>query len=193
VVRGPRGHEKINIKVYNKFSDSEFHVPLVLPKRILGDASGRLRGIELSDMRLGEPDQGGGRRPILVEGSKHVKEVDTVIAAIGGRPNPLLLSSTKGIDVNRWGDILTDKETTATTREGVYVGGDIEGWGANVIKAMGDGRKAAKAMHEYLTAEPIRQAARNCLIVDLTCYLPRASGRFDSFDFQILSVSGSDQ
>jgi len=135
--------------------------PSALPKRILGDASGRVSSIELLDMRLVEPDQGGRRRPVPIEGSEQVKEVDTVIVAIGGRPNPLLLSSTKGIDVNRWGYIVTDKETMATTREGVYAGGDIAGWGANVIEAMGDGRKAAKAMHEYLTAEPIRQAARN--------------------------------
>lgn len=136
-------------------------VMLKSPKRILGEPSGHVSSIELLDMRLAEPDQGGRRRPVPVEGSEHVKEADTVIVAIGGRPNPLLLASTKGIDVNRWGYIVTDKETMATTREGVYAGGDIAGWGANVIKAMGDGRKAAKAMHEYLTAEPIRQAAGN--------------------------------
>jgi glutamate synthase (NADPH/NADH) small chain len=134
---------------------------LTSPKRILGEPSGRVSGIELLDMRLGEPDPGGRRRPVPVEGSEHVKEVDTVIVAIGGRPNPLLLASTKGIDVNRWGYIVTAKETMATTREGVYAGGDIAGLGANVIKAMGDGRRAARAMHEYLTAEPIRQAAQN--------------------------------
>jgi thioredoxin reductase len=90
-----------------------------------------------------------------------VKEADAVIVTIGERPNPLLLAPTKGIEVNRWGYMLTHKKIMAAPREGVYARGDIAEWSANVIKAMGGGRKAAKAMHEYLTAEPIRQAARN--------------------------------
>jgi glutamate synthase (NADPH/NADH) small chain len=136
-------------------------VLLNTPKRILGEPSGRVSAIELLKMQLTEPDQGGRRRPVPIEGSEHIKEVDTVIVAIGGHPNPLLLRSTKGINVNRWGYIMTDKETMATSREGVYAGGDIAGWGANVIKAMGDGRRAAKAINEYLTAEPLRQVAQN--------------------------------
>jgi glutamate synthase (NADPH/NADH) small chain len=101
-------------------------------------------------MGLGEPDDSGRRRPLPKAGSEHTLRLDTVIMAIGTKPNPTIASSTPGLEVNQWGYIQVDKETMETTRKGVYAGGDIAGMGANVIWAMGEGRRAAEAMHEYL-------------------------------------------
>jgi glutamate synthase (NADPH/NADH) small chain len=103
-------------------------------------------------MELGEPDESGRRRPRIVEGSEHLLEADTVVIAIGQRPNPLITSNNPEISVDKYGYIQVNKETMATTKEGVYAGGDIAGWGANVIRAMGDGRKAARAIHQYVMA-----------------------------------------
>ncbi|MBW1781071.1 MAG: NADPH-dependent glutamate synthase [Deltaproteobacteria bacterium] len=125
---------------------------LKAPTRITGDENGVVKGIELMDMRLTEPDATGRRRPVPVEGSEHQQNVDTVILAIGQRPNPMIASTTPGLEVDNRGYLVIDEETMATTRKGVYAGGDIVGWGASVIRAMGDGRKAANAMHEYLTS-----------------------------------------
>lgn len=127
---------------------------LKAPTRIVGDADGRVVAIQFTDMRLTEPDASGRRRPVPIEGSEHRRDVDTVIVAIGQRPNPMIASSTPGLEVEKRGYLVVDEETMATTREGVYAGGDIVGWGASVIRAMGDGRKAAKAMHDYLTLTP---------------------------------------
>jgi glutamate synthase (NADPH/NADH) small chain len=123
---------------------------LKAPKRILGDGAGRVVSIEVITMKLAEPDASGRRHPIPVEGSEHRWDVDTVIVAIGQQPNPMIASTTPGLEVDRKGYLVVDEETMATPREGVYAGGDIVGWGASVIRAMGDGRKAAKAMHDYL-------------------------------------------
>jgi len=122
------------------------------PTRIIGDESGHVTSIELISMELGEPDASGRRRPFPVEGSQQVLEVDTVIVAIGQRPNPMVASTTPGLKTDKLGYIVVDQETMATTKEGVYAGGDIAGFGASVIRAMGDGRKAALAMQEYLTS-----------------------------------------
>ena len=120
------------------------------PTRIIGDKSGQVMAVELIHMELGEPDKSGRRRPIPVEGSEYILNVDTVIVAIGQQPNPMIASTTPGLEVNQEGYFVIDSQTMATTREGVYAGGDIAGWGASVIRAMGDGRKAAIAMHEYM-------------------------------------------
>ena len=121
------------------------------PIRILGDDSGRVTSIELIDMELGEPDLSGRRRPVPVGGSEHGLDVDTVIVAIGQKPNPMITSTTPGMETDHHGYIVVDKETMATTKEGVYAGGDISGFGASVILAMGDGRRAANAIREYLS------------------------------------------
>ncbi|MBW1816655.1 MAG: NADPH-dependent glutamate synthase [Deltaproteobacteria bacterium] len=126
---------------------------LAAPTRILGDSSGHVSAIELVRMALGEPDASGRRRPVPVEGSNHALAVDTVIVAIGQQPNAMIASTTPGLEVDRRGYIAVDKKTMATTRDGVYAGGDIAGWGASVIRAMGDGRKAATAMHQYLMSK----------------------------------------
>ncbi|HDZ23288.1 MAG TPA: NADPH-dependent glutamate synthase [Desulfobacteraceae bacterium] len=124
---------------------------LKAPTKIIGDENGIVVGIKVIDMKLTEPDASGRRRPVPVEGLDQSREVDTVIVAIGQRPNPTIASTTPGLEVDNRGYLMVDKETMATTREGVYAGGDIVGWGASVIRAMGDGRKAARAMHDYLT------------------------------------------
>jgi len=120
------------------------------PTRIIGDESGHVTSIELIRMELGEPDASGRRRPFPVEGSEQILEVDTVIVAIGQRPNPMVASTTPGLKTDKPGYIVVDRETMATTKEGVYAGGDIAGFGASVIRAMGDGRKAALAIQDYL-------------------------------------------
>ena len=102
-------------------------------------------------MELGEPDEKGRRRPIPVEGSEFVLDVDTVVIAIGTSPNPLIKSTTKGLDVNKKGGIIVEEGTGKTSREGVYAGGDAVTGAATVISAMGAGKAAAKAIDEYLS------------------------------------------
>ena len=101
-------------------------------------------------MKLGAPDESGRRRPVPVKGSEFVMDVDTVVVAIGRTPNPIIQRTTEGLEVTKWGTIVTD-ENGRTSLEGVYAGGDIVTGEATVISAMGAGKKAAKAIHEYLT------------------------------------------
>ena len=122
---------------------------LTNPTRILGDENGRVVGMECIEMELGAPDESGRRRPIKKEGSEFVLDLDTVIIAIGTTPNPLIRSTTKGLETNRKGCFVVD-DSMATTREGVYAGGDAVTGAATVIKAMGAGKAAAKAMDEYI-------------------------------------------
>ncbi|HPN35435.1 MAG TPA: NADPH-dependent glutamate synthase [bacterium] len=128
----------------------EFHF-LVNPKRILSDADGRVTGIELIRMELGEPDASGRRRPIPLPGSEFILEVDVVIIAIGNSPNPLIPRETPDIQTNKWGGIIADAAGGRTSKKGVFAGGDIVLGAATVILAMGEGRRAAKAMHDYMT------------------------------------------
>ncbi len=120
------------------------------PVRILGDDKLNVRAMECIRMELGEPDASGRRRPIAVPGSEFELEVDCVIIAIGTSPNPLISSTTKGLDINKWGCIVAEEETGATSREGVFAGGDAVTGAATVILAMGAGKAAAKAMDEYI-------------------------------------------
>ena len=120
------------------------------PVEILGDAEGWVRQLRCIRMTLGEPDASGRRRPEAVPGSEFELDVDTVIMAIGQGPNPLVQQTTKGLEVNRRGNIVADVETGATSREGVFAGGDVVTGAATVILAMGAGKKAAAAMDEYL-------------------------------------------
>ena len=118
-------------------------------KRILGDENGRVSGIECLRYELGEPDDSGRRRPVVIEGSEFVLEVDTAIVSIGNGSNPLIPQTTKQIEVNRWGNIVVDeKQETSMTH--VYAGGDIVLGAATVILAMGEGRRAASAINELL-------------------------------------------
>ena len=113
--------------------------------------NGCVVGMKCIRMELGEPDEKGRRRPIPVEGSEFVLDVDTVVIAIGTSPNPLIKSTTKGLDVNKKGGIIVEEGTGKTSREGVYAGGDAVTDAATVISAMGAGKAAAKAIDEYLS------------------------------------------
>jgi len=123
---------------------------LTVPVRYVGDAKGRVESMECIRMELGEPDESGRRRPIQIDGSKYLMRVDTVIVAIGQRPNPLLASSTRGLETKEDGTIVTLDDSGKTTREGVWAGGDIVTGEATVIDAMGAGKKAAAAIHLYV-------------------------------------------
>jgi glutamate synthase (NADPH/NADH) small chain len=101
-------------------------------------------------MELGEPDASGRRRPVRVPDSMFTLEVDCVIMAIGTSPNPLIKSTTEGLETQKWGGIIVD-ETTATTREGVFAGGDAVTGAATVILAMGEGKAAARSIDKYIT------------------------------------------
>ena len=119
-------------------------------KRILGDDDGRVNGIECLRYELGEPDDSGRRRPVVIENSEFVLEVDTAIVSIGNGSNPLIPQTTKQIEVNRWGNIVVD-EKQETSMTNVFAGGDIVLGAATVILAMGEGRRAASAINELLT------------------------------------------
>ena len=113
--------------------------------------NGFVTGMKCIKMELGEPDEKGRRRPVPVPGSEFELEVDTVIISIGTSPNPLIKSTTKGLEVNKHGGIIVEEQTGATTKEGVYAGGDAVTGAATVISAMGAGKVAAKAIDEYLS------------------------------------------
>ena len=125
---------------------------LTNPVKILGDEAGTVTGIECVEMELGEPDASGRRRPVEKPGSNFVIDCDVVIMALGTSPNPLIKQTTQGLDTNRHGCVVADEEGR-TSRPGVFAGGDTVTGAATVILAMGAGRKAAKAIHEYLSYE----------------------------------------
>ena len=120
------------------------------PVEVLGDENGWVRGMTCIEMELGEPDESGRRRPIEKKGSEFELEVDTMIMALGTSPNPLIRTTTPGLDADRHGCIITNGDDGLTSREGVYAGGDAVTGAATVIKAMGAGKAAAKAMDEYI-------------------------------------------
>ena len=124
---------------------------LTNPVEILEDEKGWVKGIKCIKMELGEPDESGRRRPVEVPGSEFVIDVDTVIMSLGTSPNPLISSTTEGLEVNKWKCIVADEEFGKTTKEGVYAGGDAVTGAATVILAMGAGKAAAKGIHEYLS------------------------------------------
>lgn len=121
------------------------------PVNILGDENGRVRAMECIEMELGEPDASGRRKPIAKAGSNFELPVDTVIMSIGTSPNPLIRSTTPGLDTNKRGCLVVNEDTMQTTREGVYAGGDAVTGAATVILAMGAGKQAAKSIDEYLS------------------------------------------
>lgn len=123
---------------------------LTNPVGILGDETGSVRALRCIRMELGEMDESGRRSPVPVEGSEFELETDTVIMALGTSPNPLIVSTTEGLEANRRGGIIAS-EDGATTRPGVFAGGDAVTGAATVILAMGAGRKAAAAIKAYLT------------------------------------------
>ncbi len=123
------------------------------PTAIVGDENGWVKGMNCVEMELGEPDESGRRRPIVKEGSDFVLDVETVIMSLGTSPNPLIRSTTPGLETNRWGCIVTNGDDGLTSREGVYAGGDAVTGAATVILAMGAGKAAAKAIDEYICSK----------------------------------------
>jgi glutamate synthase (NADPH/NADH) small chain len=126
-----------------------FHL-LTNPLGFLGNDVGWVTEAVCLWLYLGEPDGSGRRRPVPVKGSEFRLAVDMVVMSIGNGANPLVPATTPGLDTNKWGNILADQETGKTSKKGVFAGGDIVIGAATVILAMGAGRKAADAMHEYL-------------------------------------------
>ncbi|MBR6719346.1 MAG: NADPH-dependent glutamate synthase [Clostridia bacterium] len=123
---------------------------LTNPVEILGDENGNVSGIKCVEMELGEPDESGRRSPVVKEGSEFSIQCDTVIMSIGTSPNPLIKSTTDGLETKKWGGIVADDDTGLTSVEGVYAGGDAVTGAATVILAMGAGKQSAKAIDDYI-------------------------------------------
>ena len=126
---------------------------LTLPVRMLGDEAGRVRALECVRMELGEPDASGRPRPAPIPGSEFELEANLVVVALGTNPNPLVPRTTEGLDIDGHGCIVVDPDTGATSRPGIFAGGDIATGAATVILAMGAGRRAARAIHDYLEGD----------------------------------------
>lgn len=126
---------------------------LTNPTEILADEKGWVTGMKCIKMELGEPDESGRRRPVEVPDSEYVMDVDTVIMSLGTSPNPLISSTTEGLETNKWKCIVAEEENGKTTKEGVYAGGDAVTGAATVILAMGAGKAAAKGIDEYLSGK----------------------------------------
>jgi glutamate synthase (NADPH/NADH) small chain len=124
---------------------------LTTPVEMIGDDDGIIKAMKCLKMELGEPDDSGRRRPVPIEGSEYILDIDVAVIAIGNGSNPLIHQTNPEIEVNKWGNITVEAETMRTTKKGVFAGGDIVTGGATVILAMGAGRTAAKAIDEYLT------------------------------------------
>jgi glutamate synthase (NADPH/NADH) small chain len=127
---------------------------LTNPTEVIGNEKGEVIGMQCIKMELGEPDDSGRRRPIPIEGSEFIIDVDTVIVAIGNSPNPIIPQTTPGLEVSRWGTIVIDEETGMTSIPGVFAGGDIVTGAATVISAMGAGKRAARGIHKHIFGEP---------------------------------------
>ena len=136
-------------EVHHAMEEGVEFLTLNNPVELLGDDNGRVRAMVCRKMELGEPDESGRRSPVAVEGSDYELDVDTVIMAIGTSPNPLIRNTTPGLDVNKRGCLIVD-DTEATTKKGVYAGGDAVTGAATVILAMGAGKKAAAAIDAYI-------------------------------------------
>jgi len=126
---------------------------LTLPVRVLGDAKGNVVGMECVKMKLGEPDESGRRKPIAIEGSNFIMQVDMVINAIGTTANPIVSRSATDVRTDKRGYFIVDDETCATSKKGIFAGGDIIRGSATVILAIGDGKRAAKAIDKYLSEQ----------------------------------------
>jgi len=151
-----RGTEQLPARVeevHHAMEEGVIFDTLTNPTQILVDENGWVCGMKCVRMELGEPDESGRRSPVVIEGSEFTMDVDTVIMSLGTSPNPLISSTTKGLDVNKKRCIVAEEETGLTSREAVYAGGDAVTGAATVILAMGAGKKAAKAIDEYLSKQ----------------------------------------
>ena len=143
----PARHEEVE----NAEEEGVIFNLLVNPVRFIGDGKGNLKEVELLNMVLGKPDESGRRRPVPLPGSEHRLQIDTAVIAIGQSPNPIIQQTTEGLEVTRWGTIITDDESMETSIKNVYAGGDVVSGAATVISAMGAGKKAAHAIHKTLS------------------------------------------
>jgi glutamate synthase (NADPH/NADH) small chain len=123
---------------------------LTNPKRFLGDEQNWVVGMECYEMELGEPDEGGRRRPVVKPGSEFIIDVDEVIVALGTTPNPLIASTTPGLETTKRGTVVADEATGKTVKDRVWAGGDIVTGAATVISAMGAGKLAAADIDKFL-------------------------------------------
>ena len=143
----PARNEEIH---HAKDEGIEFH-NLVAPIRYEADENGWVNKAVCVRMELGEPDDSGRRRPVVIPNSEFELEIDEVVVAIGNGSNPIVGQTTPGLDLNKWGNIIANEDSAKTSKKGVFAGGDIVTGGATVILAMGAGRKAAVAVDEYIT------------------------------------------
>ena len=120
------------------------------PLEYYADEKGRVNRMKVQKMELGEPDASGRRRPVPMEGSEFMVDVDTVVVSVGVSPNPLIPKALADLKVTDWGTIVVDKDTMQASIPEIFAGGDIVRGGATVILAMGDGRKAAAGIHKYI-------------------------------------------
>ena len=149
-----RGMEELPARgeeVHHAIEEGIIFKTLNNPVKLIGDEDGRVCKMECVEMELGEPDASGRRRPIVIEGSNFQLDVDTVIMSLGTSPNPLIRTTTKGLEANKWGCLVVNEDTLETTRDNVYAGGDAVTGAATVILAMGAGKQAAASIHERLS------------------------------------------
>ena len=123
---------------------------LTNPKRYYGNDNGWVKSIECYEMELGEPDDSGRRRPVVKEGSEFTIDIDVAVVALGTTPNPLIPSTTEGLETTKRGTVVANEETGETVKKGVWAGGDVVTGAATVISAMGAGKRAAASMDAYL-------------------------------------------
>ncbi len=136
------------------------------PLEILGDKKGRVTGLKCMQMTLGDKDESGRRRPIPIPNSEFIFSVDTVIIAIGQQPNQLIMQTTQGLEVTKWGTLVNDIESGKTTRDRIYCGGDVATGAATVILAMEAGRKAAKSIDEMILEKDLKISIKDSLIIE---------------------------
>lgn len=149
-----RGMEELPARgeeVHHAIEEGIIFKTLNNPVKLIGDEDGRVCKMECVEMELGEPDASGRRRPMVIEGSNFQLDVDTVIMSLGTSPNPLIRTTTEGLEANKWGCLVVNEDTLETTRENVYAGGDAVTGAATVILAMGAGKQAAASIHEKLS------------------------------------------
>jgi glutamate synthase (NADPH/NADH) small chain len=123
---------------------------LTNPDCFIGDEQGKVKAVECYEMELGEPDESGRRRPVRKPGTELTVPVDTVIVALGTSPNPIVPSTTGGLELTRWGTVKADEDTGKTSKDRVWCGGDMATGAATVISAMGAGKRAAADINAYL-------------------------------------------
>ena len=149
-----RGMEELPARgeeVHHAIEEGIIFKTLNNPVKLIGDEDGRVCKMECVEMELGEPDASGRRRPMVIEGSNFQLDVDTVIMSLGTSPNPLIRTTTEGLEANKWGCLVVNEDTLETTRDNVYAGGDAVTGAATVILAMGAGKQAAASIHERLS------------------------------------------